>query len=295
MIFRFLLIFTLLLPLCSCEKKEGTQDGKPTVLVSVPPYAFFVEKIAGDAVHVETLVPAGANPHIYEASPKEVQRHHHAALWVYLGEAFDKRVLRYFKDTHKQIQILDITQGIDLLSICEKDGIATEEAHHCHHSHDEGYDLHIWLSPALAKLQAQKIAAALIALLPSLQEQFSANLQRFLDELDVLDRQIAQILAPLSGKAILVSHPAFGYFCKDYHLVQLSIEIEGKDPLPQHITEILEQAKHYSIQSVLIEPQYSNKGAELVAKSLHLPTHRVDPYAENYEENLLAIAKVIAE
>lgn len=292
MIRLFLLI--LLIPLCSCEKKEGAKDGKPTVLVSVPPYAFFVKKIAQDAVNIETLVPVGANPHIYEASPKEVQRHQNAVLWVYLGEAFDQKVLRFFKDSHKQIQILDITKGIDLLSVCEKDNLGTE-AHHCHHSHDEGKDLHIWLSPALAKLQAQKIAAALITLLPEAKEKFSANLQTFLNELDGLDHQIAQILNPLNGKAILVSHPAFGYFCRDYHLIQLSIEIEGKEPLPQHITEILGQVKYYSIQSILTEPQYSNKGAELLAESLHLPIHMVDPYAENYSENLLTIAKVIAE
>ena len=226
MIRLFLLI--LLIPLCSCEKKEGVKDGKPTVLVSVPPYAFFVKKIAQDAVNIEMLIPVGANPHIYEASPKEVQRHQNAALWIYLGEAFDKRVLRFFKDSHKQIQILDVTQGIDLLSVCEEGDLA-REAHHCHHSHDEGKDLHIWLSPALAKIQAQKIAAALITLLPESEEKFSANLQIFLDELNDLDHQIAQMLNPLNGKAILVSHPAFGYFCQDYHLIQLSIEIKVKN------------------------------------------------------------------
>jgi zinc transport system substrate-binding protein len=289
-----LLLLIFLIPLCSCEKKEGVKTEKPTVLVSVPPYAFFVKKIAPNEVNIETLVPVGANPHIYEASPKEVQRHQNAALWVYLGEAFDQRVLRFFQDGNKQIHILDISQGIDLLSVCGEDDLGIE-AHHCHHSHDEGKDLHIWLSPALAKIQAQKIAAALSTLLPESQEKFSANLQLFLNELDELDHQIAEMLTPVKGKAILVSHPAFGYFCQDYQLIQLSIEVEGKEPLPQHITEILGQIKHYSIQSILTEPQYSNKGAELLAESLHLPIHMVDPYAENYSENLLTIAKVIAE
>ncbi len=262
------------------------------MLVSVPPYAFFVHKIAGDAVRVETLIPVGANPHVYEASPKEVERHQRAALWVYLGEAFDHKVLQFFKKNHQPIQILNITQGIELLSICDEDGLETE-AHHC--THDDGKDLHIWLSPRLAKIQAQRIASALIDLIPDQSEEFKANLQRLLRELDDLDTRIGHILEPVAGKAILVSHPAFGYFCQDYDLIQLSIETEGKDPLPQHITEILRQAKQYSIQSVLIEPQYSNKGAELLAASLHLKTHLVDPYAENYSENLLTIAQVIAE
>ena len=81
----------------------------------------------------------------------------------------------------------------------------------------------------------------------------------------------------MKGRAILVSHPAFAYFCQDYALVQLSVEVEGKDPLPKDVTEILQKAKNYNIQSVLLEPQYSNKGAELIAQSMHLPTHMVDP------------------
>ncbi len=291
MFIRLLLaVFVLLTN--SCEKKENFNSGKPIVLVSVPPYIDFVKKIAQDTVTVQSLIPAGANPHVYEAAPKEVQSHQNAAIWVRLGESFDKKVYQFFKQLNKPVQIVDVAEGIDLLSICDDHGHVTDEEH-CH-SHDEGRDLHIWLSPKLAKPQAEKIAAALIALMPEQQEFFSANLQKFLSELEDVDQQITALLAPMEGKAILVSHPAFGYFCQDYHLVQLSIEMEGKEPLPQHVTEILSLAKHYAIQAVLVEPQYSNKGAELIAKRLGLPTHSVDPYAENYLENLIAIAQVIS-
>ncbi len=297
MLTRLLVLITLLLPLASCEKKEMPKNEKPIVLVSVPPYVYFVNKIANDLVDIETLVPAGANPHIYEATPKEVQRHQNAALWIYLGESFDKKVLQFFRDTHKQIQIVDIARGIDLLSYDEEKTLTSgHHHHHCDgHCHDEGHDLHIWLSPVLAKQQATTVANALADLLPENKELFMANLQVFLTELDQLNGQISTLLAPMNGKAILVSHPALAYFCRDYHLIQLSIEIEGKDPLPQNVTEILAKAKAYNVQSILTEPQYSNKGAELIAESMDLPTHMVDPYAGNYSENLLSIAQVIAQ
>jgi len=286
---RLLLFILIFLPFFSCEVKKKPLESKPVVLVSIPPYAYFVQKIAGDAVEIDSLVPVGANPHIYEATPKEVQRHQEASLWVYLGEPFDKKTRQFFRDMQRPIEIVDVAEGIDLL--CHE-----EEHEHCHHhDHDEGKDLHVWLSPKLAKAQAEKIAHALIALMPGQKERFEANLQGFLRELDQLDRQIANMLSSMKGKAILVSHPAFGYFCHDYHLVQLSIENEGKEPLPQHVTEILAKAREYSVQSVLTEPQYSNKGAELIAESLGLSTHMVDPYAENFSENLLALAKAIQE
>lgn len=280
MMIRLLLLLTLLLPLFSCEKKGDLKTEKPTVLVSVPPYAFFVKKIAGETVAIESLVPAGANPHVFESTPKEVQRHRNAALWVYLGEAFDQKIRGHFKN----IPTVDVTEGLPLLSGCD---------HHDHCHREDQKDLHIWLSPKLAKVQAEKIAAGLIALLPEEKERFTTNLQHLLTELDDLDQQITALLAPMQSQAILVSHPAFAYFCKDYHIHQLSIEVEGKDPLPQHVTQILTQAKNYELRGIFLEPQYSNKGAELIAEALHLPTHMVDPYAENYAENLWMIAQVI--
>lgn len=289
----FLLLLILLLPLTSCEQPSERKKERPTVLVSVPPYTDFVNRIAKGAVEVISFIPTGANPHIYEATPKEVQRHVDADLWIYLGNNFDQRARQFFKEVHAHVQIVDITQGIRLLTLCEEE--EQSSGHHCHsHSRDEGRDLHIWLSPLLAKQQATTIADGLIALIPEKKEIFVANLQAFLIELDQLNDQITTLLAPLNGTAILVSHPAFAYFCRDYHLIQLSIEIEGKDPLPQQVTEILALAKKHKVQSVLTEPQYSNKGAELVAQSLGLPTHMVDPYAENYMENMLRIAEVIS-
>jgi zinc transport system substrate-binding protein len=290
MTYRLLFLATFLFALSSCAKKETPTQQKPTVLVSVPPYAYFVNKIAQGLVDVEVLVPNGTNPHIYEPTPRQVQRHQNAALWVYLGESFDKKILQFFRDTHQPIRIVDVAQGISLLSSHQ------DQPHHCcHHSHGEGEDLHLWLSPALAKQQAQNIADGLIALLPEQKEELNGNLQLFLSELDALDAQVTEILAPMRGKAILVSHPAFAYLCRDHDIVQLSIEMEGKDPLPQHVTATLAKANSYAIRNILIEPQYSNKGATLIAQSLGVPTYLVDPYAENYADNLLDIAKAIAK
>ena len=89
--------------------------------------------------------------------------------------------------------------------------------------------------------------------------------------LDVLVKEITALLFSKKGSAILVSHPAFSYFCQDYDLTQLSIEIEGKDPLPQNVTSILKKAREYKVATIIIEPQYSDKGAQLIAECLKLP------------------------
>lgn len=276
-----------IIALVSCEKQK--EPNTATLLVSVPPYVYFVQKIGKERFQVSSLVPANASPHVYEPTPKEVEKHRSAAIWFKIGEPMEKKVEKVFKEMHPEIEIVDLTAGIPLITNCE------EGKHACpHHSH-ESKDLHIWLSPRLAKIQAETIANALIAHFPEHKEEFRDNLAEFLTELDLLDQTVSQLLLQDRGKAILVAHPAFAYFCRDYDLLQIPVEIDGKDPLPQQITHTMQLANEHAVQTMITEPQYSTKGAALIAERLHLRMHSINPYAENYPENILELAQTIAE
>jgi zinc transport system substrate-binding protein len=279
-------LLPFLLIVASCQKNTATPN-PPTVLVSVAPYAYFVHKIAGSDFPVHILVPEDSNPHVYEPKPKEVQAIADARLWVRLGDPADQKVYNVFKERNSGMVIADVTQGVPMLSECDAEGHS-----HCHH---EGNDLHIWMSPRLAKIQAKTIAEGLITAFPEMSLRFETGLASFLEELDALDQELTLLLKPKENEAILVSHPAFAYFCQDYHLTQLSIEIEGKDPLPQHLTSLIDEAKKLKVTAVLLQPQYSNKGAELIAQELKVTTAMVNPYAEDYVDNLRQIAQIIAK
>lgn len=84
----------------------------------------------------------------------------------------------------------------------------------------------------------------------------------------------------------MISHPAFGYFCKDYEIDQIPIEYEGKDPTLKKLSETFQEAKEKNIKKVFVQAQYNNKGAEFIAEKMELPLRWVDPYSINYEENL---------
>lgn len=287
----FICIFSIFVVLfTSCDKTVSpTPYQKKTVLVSIAPYAYFVERIAGDSLQVEVLVPPTNNPHLFEPTPRQVEQASHADIWFKIGESFEKKIFTVLKEQNQKLQGIDLCQGISLLE-------ATEEPHseHSHHTHDEGKDRHIWLSPKRAKIQAQTIKNALAALYPEHEALFAERLGVFLKDLDGLDLTISTLLEPLKDQAILVSHPAFGYFCQDYALLQLSIEMEGKDPLPQSLTKLLAEAESCNVRSVLTQAQYNNKGAEVIARELHLPIFMVDPYNRDYLENLKSLAILIA-
>lgn len=259
----------------------------PTVLVSIAPHKFFVEKIAKDTVTVHLMVPAGASAHTYEPTPRQMVSASKADLWFRIGEPFENRAIQAFKSHHPNIEIIDLREGLDLISA--NDGLV-----HCGCCHGS-VDLHFWLSARQAQIQAQTIANALSKTFPAHANFYQTNLQAFQQELKELDEKIKSLLAPLQNRNILVSHPAYAYFCRDYQLLQFAIEVEGKDPTPQQMTKLLNFARQFKARTIFIQMQYNNKAAKLVAETLGARLVILDPYSEHYLTTMLEIAHAFSE
>lgn len=208
-------------------------------------------------------------------------------MWFRIGEPFENKIIPILQARNPNLTVADLRDGIDLI----------EEAHEltCHHCSMDHLDRHIWLSPKLAKDQAAIIERTLSKLYPERSSEFKKNLSNLSDELTALDSEIRDILKNVEKRTLLVSHPAFGYFCKDYNFVQLSVEYEGKDPRPKHLEEILKRAVTESAEVALALPQYNNKGAQLIAEKLNMPVRLIDPYSADYLNTMRKLAHMIAE
>lgn len=264
----------------------------PTLLVSVAPHKFFVEKIAGETVKVELMVPAGASSHTFEPSPKQMLNAGRAEIWFQIGEGFEPKATAALKSHHPKMTFIDLRLNLDLIydSACGKG-----HCHHCtHHVHADCSDPHFWLSARQAKIQAKTIADALSKQYPNNSELYKERLKAFSQELDTLDQEITKQLSSLKNRTIMVSHPAYAYYVRDYNLNQLSIEFEGKDPSPKQLTTTLSNARKADIKTIFIQPQYNNKGARLIAKEINAKVVTIDPYAENYLETMREITTQFA-
>lgn len=286
------LSFVLLLFLGCSSFFKKTYDSN-LVLVTVAPYMEFIEKIAGDTVRVHVLIPPGVNAHFFEPTPKQMEDASKARLWIRIGDPIENKISNTLKEHRPNLTELKLWEYVPLLPLSDPTTIDVG----CHmgsdHHHHGSLDVHYWLSPKLAKLQAQAIAEALINLFPEHRSFYEKNLALFLKELSEIDQQITDLLAPDKGKTILVSHPAFGYFCKDYGLYQLSVECEGKEPKPKAVQRILELAKERQVSLVIAQKGYNNKGAEQIAKELALSVYFIDPYSKHYVKTLLNLAELI--
>lgn len=280
----------LLLILVSCGRSApaapGKENLKPLVLVSIAPYQFLAEQIGRDAIDVQTIIPAGSNPHAYEPTSRQVLEIARGQIWFRIGEPFENKVLSLIKDRNPELAIFDLRDGIELLASGE------ETCAHCSLDH---LDRHIWLSPKLAGKQAESIADVLALQFPEKKELFQKNLDSFLAQLFQLDAEIEALLEPLQDRVLVVSHPAFTYFCRDYRLEQLSVEQEGKDPRPRHLEEMMDKAIQGHAEIALALPQYNNKGAQMIAERLNVPIRMIDPYSFEYFETMRKLARMIAD
>jgi zinc transport system substrate-binding protein len=88
----------------------------------------------------------------------------------------------------------------------------------------------------------------------------------------------------------MVFHPAWGYFAHAYGLKQVPIEIEGKDPKPAQLKELIQHARENGIKVVFVQPQFSTKSAELVAREIGGQVAFANPLAEDWMANLRQVA-----
>lgn len=274
------------------------------VTVSILPQKFFVEKIVGDKVKVTVMVKPGASPATYEPKTSQMRKLSKSLAYFSIDVPFEKVWLDKFKSANKNMLIVDTAKGINKLEM--KAHEHEDEKHHNHEDekhyddHDEqhnhkGLDPHIWLDPILVKTQAKNIYEAMIKIDVKNKDFYSVNYKNFLSELNLLNKKLEDILEPYEHKAFMVFHPSWGYFAKRYHLEQIAIEVQGKEPKPAQLIELVEEAKKHNLKIVFVSPQFSKNGAKTISKSINGTVSSINPLAEKWDKNLIKVASDIAK
>jgi len=271
--------------------------GKMKVFASILPTAYFVERIGSPNVEVSVLVGPGQDPHTFEPTPKLMAKLADSRVLFKMGFPFEETLIKKVGSTFKNVEVVDLQQGIKLRTMTEEE-VEAEEAEHGHgdaeegeHPHEAGeMDQHSWLDPRLAKVQARTIADTLIRIDPSHQEQYEKNLKAFQADLETVHEQLTKALAPVKGKSFFVFHPAYGYFGDAYGLKQIPVQIAGKEPTARQLARLIDLAKEDGVRVIFVQPQFSKKGAGALAKAIDGAVVPLDDLASNYLKNLQEMA-----
>lgn len=255
-------------------------SGKIKVFVSIIPQAYFVERVGGEYVEVEVLVGPGQSPATYEPTPRQMSQLGSSRVYFRIGVPFEKVFMPKISSAFSQLSIVDTSAGVPLLYFNRSDGRQVA-------------DPHIWLDPKRVKIQAETICTELIRLAPDHTDVFRQNLEAFQEDLDAVDASIAESLETLRGGTLYVFHPAFGYFAQSYGLQQVAIEVEGKQPSARQLSDLINRAREDKVKIIFVQPQYSKKNAQTIAREISGAVVPINPLPEDYLEELRMMASVI--
>ena len=291
------LVLTLLIGL------SGFAYANINTVVSILPQKTFVEAIGGDKVNVSLMVKPGNSPHSYEPKPSQMKEIADADIYFAIDVEFENAWLPRFKSHNKNMKIVDLDEGITKIAIAEhsadKDEHHEHEDDHGHHNHDDhkhkNGDPHIWTSPSNVKIIAKNIFQALSKTDKKNKSYYEKNYKKFIDHISKTDKKIKKILSNVDkGAKFMVFHPAWGYFAKEYDLMQIAIESGGKSPKPKILQHLIKEAKEENVKAVFTAPEFSTKAAKTIADQLHIPVIKVSPLNPKWSQNLQKLAQAIA-
>lgn len=222
-------IFFLLQTSCAPEQEDlpavkGEKSGKLQIVTTLFPQYDFARQIAGDKAEVLLLLPPGVESHSYEPSPSDIVRINESDLFIYTGEGMEiwsQKIIDGMQSSDSKSTILDVSQGIELVSNEEIESEHHHDEDDTDHDIDHGhqFDPHIWTDPLHAKIMTANIRDTLCRIDPVNAEYYKENAARYGEELDALDAEFKDVVS--SGernKIIFGSRFALYYFTKRYGL-----------------------------------------------------------------------------
>ncbi|NMO09648.1 metal ABC transporter solute-binding protein, Zn/Mn family [Methanobacterium subterraneum] len=277
-----LIILTVTYLYTSPGNNTGSRDGKIGVVVTVGPQEEFVKRVGGDLVNVTVMVPPGADPHTYEPLPNQMKQVQEAQIYFQVGSGveFELSWMGKLTSINPQMKWVNTSTGIQLIP-------NTAES-------EEGSDPHVWVSPRNAKVMVENIYQNLTLADPENKDYYTKNRDEYLNELDELDKNITQRLSGKNNTKIMVYHPAWAYFCKDYNLQQISIQQDGKEPTPQALASLVDTARRENIKVIFVSPEFSTSNAKVIANEIEGKVVVVDPLSKDYLKNMQKVAEAFA-
>ncbi len=298
-------ILAMLAPAAASTALAAPQAEKLRIVTTTTDLKSIAEAVGGQKVSVTSIATGYENPHYVQAKPSFMMVARKADLWIRVGLELEigyeeliingsrNRAIRIGKPGH-----LDASEKVLRLEVPR-----TKVTRELGDVHPQG-NPHYWLDPLNARIVAGSIARRLAKLSPDSAKAFEKNLIAFQKALDermfgaalvkkigggklwamelkgALDKHLAEqklsgelggwlaVMRPLKGGKIITHHRSWSYFANRFGLT-VAAELESKPGVPpsgSHLLKVMKLAKAERVGVILLEPAYSRKAADLVAR-----------------------------
>ena len=260
---------------CSTSTTSSTpaksNEPKKVQVVATNSIIYDITKnVAGDLADIHSIVPVGQDPHEYEPLPQDVQKIHDADLIFYNGINLENAEDAWFTKMVKNAgKVADkdyfaVSDGVDVIYL---EG-ANEKGKE---------DPHAWLNIENGVIYAKNVAKQLIAKDPEHKDVYQKNVDKYVAELEKLDKDAKERLAkiPQEKKLIVTSEGCFKYFSKAYgvpsaYIWEINTEEEGT---PEQTTRLVEILKKSKVPSLFVESSVDDRPMKTVSQESGIPIY----------------------
>jgi len=255
---KILLLILISLLLVGCGSSKSTPS-KLKAAASFYPMAEFTRAVGGDLVMVDTLVPDGVEPHDWEPSPRDLTRLGKSQIFVYNGH-------------------VEVWAEAALEALSERKITPVEASHNIARINGR-FDPHVWVSPAKALLEVEKITEAFCKVDSQHAANYKQNSFKYTQELKKLDKELKELSKTAKQKKFITAHAAFGHLAADYGLEQLAIAgiSPEAEPTPKDLQALVRLVKKEQVKYIFMETLASPKLTELIAKETGAKILVLDP------------------
>jgi zinc transport system substrate-binding protein len=289
-----------LMLITGCNRQTKKESQQKIITVSIFPIKNIIDRLTDNQYKVNVMIPKEIGHSDYSPTAQQMKDLSLSGSYVAVGPLdFELTWGERLRDTNPQMQWVDISEGLDLISghhHCDGHGHDDEHNHsHSDHSHASSFDPHFWMSPKTAIEMAGNIKRHLIALDATNSEAIERNFNTLKEELEQIGAEFEDIANTNDEITFMIYHPALGYLARDYGFHQLEIEQDGKTPTPSGLKNIIKEAKEKKVKTLFIQTNFNVNNAKVAAQEIGAQIVQINPESEDWTGELRLIARHLKE
>ncbi len=287
--------FSLLLG--GCERvSDRAESDQPQVVSTSTIIANLTETVGGDEIDHQGILQPGADPHVYEPTPRDSVALEKADLILYNGYNLEPGIIKMINSTGGNAVKYAVGEVVKPLDFEYKG--------------QQEPDPHVWGDAKNAIAMTKAIRDRLIELSPKDEAEFRANTEELIAELQQVDRWITEQIAtiPKAKRKLVTTHDAFQYFTRAYGLSMagtlIGISTE-EQPSAQTVKNLANEVKKLQISAIFAETTINPRLIETVAEEAGVKLASQELYSDSigapgsqgdsYVKMLVANTKSIVE
>lgn len=287
---------SLIITGCKVNNADGGDNDRLEVVSTSTIIADLTQRIGGEEIEHQGILQPGADPHVYEPTPKDSVALEKADLILYNGFNLEPGLIKLINSTGLKADKYAVGEVVKPLDFEYKG--------------QKEPDPHVWGDAANAIAMTTAIRDRLIELSPEDKVTFVVNADRLIKELKEVDSWITEQIQtiPENKRKLVTTHDAFQYYTNAYDLEMagtlIGISTE-EQPSAQTVKNLANDIKKRQIPAIFAEttinPQLIRTVAEeagvklapqqLYSDSIGAPGSEGDSYVKMLVANTKSIVE----